>query len=134
LVAAGKGTRRQFLICRTNIERFDDFGGANAYGLIVQKNSGKGDHRLAVMHAEYGIFAETELKQQPATVAVLGNVCNAKFTPRTRVSIGNVAILQANLARKLRSGNQPGKRFDQLRLTVTLHSRDPQNLALAHCK
>ena len=86
------------------------------------------------MHPQDGILGETEIKQQPTPVPVLGNVRNAKLPPLTRSGPRDVSIFKADLALKLRTCNQAGEGFNQFRLPVALNSRDAEDLAPAHLK
>src|SRR6266566_5437467 len=79
LISAGERSRRKFLVGRTHVEGFDDFGTAGTNGLIVQEDPGKGNYRFSIVHSQNGIFGKTKIKQQPATMPILGNMCNAKL-------------------------------------------------------
>ena len=80
-----KRARRQRRIRRAHVEALDDVGGAPPHLAIVHHHARR--DRRPVVHAEDGVLVETEIEQQPAPMAVFGNVRDAALAARSRVEI-----------------------------------------------
>ena len=85
LVTAGKRTRRQCCVWWTNVKALNDLSGASLHGVLVEKNPThvRGDRRT-IMNAEDRVLSQTEIEQEPASMTILRDVCDAELTPNAR--------------------------------------------------
>ena len=84
------------------------------------------------MNAEDRVLGQTEIKQQPAAMTILGNMRDAYFLSLARICSRDVAAFESDCAREVRTGNQTSERFDQFGLAVTFDAGNADNLAGAH--
>src|SRR6185503_10179006 len=85
LVTTGKRTRGQCCVWWTNVKALDDLHRASLHGVLVKKYSAREScNRRAIMDSEDRVLRETKVEQQPASMTIFGNVCDAELTPHTR--------------------------------------------------
>src|SRR5689334_15743681 len=91
LIASGKRTRGQRRVGGPHIESLDDLVGPPLNRAFVEKDVAgiRGDRR-PVVHAEDRILRETEIEQEPATVAIFRYVRDAELSTPSRADTVDV--------------------------------------------
>src|SRR5215210_749207 len=70
-------------------------------------------HRgLPIVNTQDRVFPETGIQQKSAPVTIFRNVRDTEFLSSAGIGARNVSAFEINRASDMRSGNQPGQRFN----------------------
>src|SRR5215207_9506426 len=85
LVTARKRARRKCCVWWTNIETLNDLHRPSLHGVLINKNSARVScDRRAIMNPEDHVFSETEVEQQPASMAIFRDMADSELAAHPR--------------------------------------------------
>src|SRR5262249_28992374 len=133
LISAGKGTSRKVRICRTHVEIPNHLLRARANAGIVKHDAATAGYgRLAIVDSQYRVLSKTGVQQKPTPMAVFRHMRYSQFLPIASAQRRDVLALELDAPAQPVSLHKSGKRFDQFRLSISLHTGNPDDLACTH--